>query len=84
MPSRSLSIHDAAAGSRRDPLNRPLERSDERQASVAELRARGAVFETYDFGDVFRTVDGIATSAAGEKMAWLKDPEGNLVSIGPH
>jgi hypothetical protein len=46
--------------------------------------ARGAVFETYDFGDVFRTVDGIATSAAGEKMAWLKDPEGNLVSIGAH
>jgi len=40
--------------------------------------------ETYDFGDAFRTVDGIATSAAGEKMAWLKDPEANLVSIGAH
>ncbi|CAN5580271.1 VOC family protein [soil metagenome] len=54
------------------------------EASVAELQARGAVFEEYDFGEAFRTVDGIATSAAGEKMAWLMDPEGNLISIGAH
>ena len=59
-------------------------RVDDVEVSVAELKARGAVFEAYDFGDVFRTVDGIATSSAGEKMAWLKDPEGNLVSIGAH
>ena len=26
----------------------------------AELKVRGAVFESYDFGDMFRTVDGIA------------------------
>ncbi|MDQ3690595.1 MAG: VOC family protein [Chloroflexota bacterium] len=57
-------------------------RVDDVEVSVAELKARGAMFETYDFGDAFRTVDGIATSAAGEKMAWLKDPEGNLISIG--
>jgi predicted enzyme related to lactoylglutathione lyase len=59
-------------------------RVDDVEASVAELRARGAVFEEYDFGEAFRTVDGIATSASGEKMAWLKDPEGNLISIGAH
>ncbi len=57
---------------------------DDVDVSVAELKARGAVFESYDFGEAFRTVDGIATSAAGEKMAWLKDPEGNLISIGSH
>jgi catechol 2,3-dioxygenase-like lactoylglutathione lyase family enzyme len=59
-------------------------RVDDVEVSVAELKARGAVFESYDFGDAFRTIDGIATSAAGEKMAWLKDSEGNLVSIGAH
>jgi predicted enzyme related to lactoylglutathione lyase len=57
-------------------------RVDDVEASVADLKARGAVFESYDFGDVFRTVDGIATSATGAKMAWMKDSEGNLVSIG--
>lgn len=59
-------------------------RVDDVQVSVAELKSRGAVFEAYDFGEGFRTVDGIATSAAGEAMAWLKDPEGNLLSIGSH
>ena len=57
---------------------------DDVEVSVAELKTRGAVFESYDFGDVFRTIDGIATPAAGERMAWLKDPEGNLISIGSH
>ena len=50
--------------------------------TVAELKARGAVFENYDFGEAFRTIDGIATSADGQQMAWLKDPEGNTLSIG--
>lgn len=59
-------------------------RVDDVEAAVAELKSRGAVFESYDFGEAFRTVDGIATSAQGEKMAWLKDSEGNLVSIGSH
>jgi len=59
-------------------------RVDDVEVTVAELKARGAVFEAYDFGEAFRTVEGIATSADGEKMAWLKDPEGNLISIGAH
>ncbi len=52
------------------------------EVTVAQFKARGAVFEEYDFGEVFRTVDGIATDSAGQKMAWLKDPEGNILSIG--
>lgn len=59
-------------------------RVDNVERTVAELKGRGATFEDYDFGEAFRTVDGIATSAAGKKMAWLKDPEGNLISIGSH
>jgi catechol 2,3-dioxygenase-like lactoylglutathione lyase family enzyme len=57
-------------------------------ATVAELRARGVVFEEYDFPG-FTTVDGIATIAGnypskgtGEKAVWFKDSEGNLLGIG--
>ncbi len=57
-------------------------RVDDVEGVVAQFKARGAVFESYDYGDAFRTVDGVATSADGHKMAWLKDPEGNIISIG--
>lgn len=54
---------------------------DDVEATVAELRSRGAVFEDYDFGDDFRTVEGILTSPSGRKMAWLKDSEGNILGV---
>jgi len=53
------------------------------EATVAELRARGASFEEYDFGDGLRTVDGIITLPTGQKAAWLKDSEGNILGIAP-
>jgi catechol 2,3-dioxygenase-like lactoylglutathione lyase family enzyme len=58
------------------------------EATVAALRARGVVFEEYDLPGL-KTVDGIAQIAGnypskgtGEKGAWFKDSEGNLVGIG--
>ncbi|MGD8682339.1 MAG: VOC family protein [Chloroflexota bacterium] len=54
---------------------------DDVEATVAELKSRGAVFEDYDFGEEFRTVDGILTTPDGRKMAWLKDSEGNILGI---
>ena len=54
---------------------------DDVEAAVAELRSRGAVFEDYDFGEDFRTVDGILTTPEGNKVGWLKDSEGNLIAI---
>lgn len=59
-------------------------RVDDVDVTVADLKGRGAEFEHYDFGETFRTVNGIATSPSGEKMAWLKDPDGNIISIGAH
>jgi catechol 2,3-dioxygenase-like lactoylglutathione lyase family enzyme len=58
-------------------------------STVAALRARGVVFEEYDLPGL-RTVDGIATIAGnypskggvGEKGAWFRDSEGNLLGIG--
>jgi predicted enzyme related to lactoylglutathione lyase len=54
---------------------------DDVDAAVTDLKARGAVFENYDFGEDFRTVDGILTSPSGRKMAWLKDSEGNILGV---
>jgi catechol 2,3-dioxygenase-like lactoylglutathione lyase family enzyme len=58
------------------------------EATVAALRARGVVFEEYDLPGL-KTVNGIAQIAGnypskgtGEKGAWFKDSEGNLVGIG--
>jgi catechol 2,3-dioxygenase-like lactoylglutathione lyase family enzyme len=51
-------------------------------AAHAELVSNGVVFEDYDFGDDFRTVDGVLVSEDGEKTAWFKDSEGNILAIG--
>ena len=59
------------------------------EAVVKELRRRGVVFEEYDLPGL-KTVDGIATvqgnypskGGVGERAAWFKDSEGNLLGIG--
>jgi catechol 2,3-dioxygenase-like lactoylglutathione lyase family enzyme len=59
------------------------------QATVTELRRRGVVFEKYDLPGL-KTVGGIAEvqgnypskGGIGEKAAWFRDSEGNLLGIG--
>lgn len=53
---------------------------DDIEAAVAALRDRGVSFEEYDLPG-FKTVDGIA-EIDGERAAWFKDSEGNLLAIG--
>ena len=48
----------------------------------ARLLENGVVFEDYDFGDDFRTFDGVLVSPDGEKTSWFHDSEGNIVAIG--
>jgi catechol 2,3-dioxygenase-like lactoylglutathione lyase family enzyme len=50
------------------------------EAAVSELRSNGVVFEEYDMPG-FKTVEGIA-DIEGERGAWFKDSEGNLLAIG--
>src|SRR6266850_7383043 len=49
------------------------------EAEVAELRAKGVVFEEYNMPGL-ETVNGIAT-AGGNKAAWFKDTEGNILAL---
>jgi catechol 2,3-dioxygenase-like lactoylglutathione lyase family enzyme len=50
------------------------------EAAVRALRERGVVFEEYDLPGL-RTVNGIAKIPSGVKVAWFKDPEGNILGI---
>jgi len=46
---------------------------------VAELKARGVVFEEYDMPGIGMK-NSIAT-AGGAKTAWFKDSEGNILAV---
>jgi len=49
------------------------------EAEVAELKARGVVFEEYDMPGI-KMQNGIATGG-GAKTAWFKDSEGNIMAV---
>jgi catechol 2,3-dioxygenase-like lactoylglutathione lyase family enzyme len=53
---------------------------DDLDATMAELRDRGIYFEEYDFPEL-KTVDGVA-DLDGERGAWFKDPDGNILGLG--
>jgi catechol 2,3-dioxygenase-like lactoylglutathione lyase family enzyme len=62
---------------------------DDIEETVAALKDRGVVFEDVDLPGL-RTVDGIAEisgnypskGAKGERGAWFRDSEGNMLGIG--
>ena len=61
---------------------------DDIESTVAALRLRGVVFEEYNSPGL-KTVDGIAdiegnypSKGIGERAAWFRDSEGNLLGIG--
>jgi catechol 2,3-dioxygenase-like lactoylglutathione lyase family enzyme len=49
-------------------------------AEMDELKAKGVTFEEYDIPGV-KTVDGVAEFGPGERGAWFKDSEGNLIAL---
>lgn len=49
-------------------------------AEMEELKSRGVTFEEYDIPGV-KTVEGIAEFSPGERGAWLKDSEGNILAL---
>ena len=52
------------------------------QAVAAWLRDRGVTLEKYPF--VQDRDLGIWTAPSGDKVAWFKDPDGNILSIAQH
>jgi len=53
---------------------------DDLRGEVEALRARGVVFEEYDFGSG-RTIEGILTDSDGSLNAWFTDSEGSILGL---
>jgi len=52
---------------------------DDIETSMAELRGKGVIFEQYPW--MPENSNGIMTFPNGAKVAWFKDPDGNLLSL---
>ncbi len=50
--------------------------------AVKELVSAGVTFERYDF--MHPDAHGIVTFPGGDKVAWFKDPDGNVLSLSQH
>ena len=55
---------------------------DDIEAVVATLKEKGVEFEDYPFIDNHTT--RIWTAPGGDKIAWFKDPDGNVLSVSQH
>jgi len=51
------------------------------EAIVTWLAGRGVVFDKYPF---VKDERGIWTAPSGDKVAWFKDPDGNVLSVSQH
>jgi catechol 2,3-dioxygenase-like lactoylglutathione lyase family enzyme len=49
---------------------------------VAGLQAKGVQFERFGFFE--QDTLGIWTAPGGDKVAWFKDPDGNVLSVSQH
>ena len=59
-------------------LNFPV---DNLEQTIVDLTNRGVRFEIYKEGDIKTDEKGISLSSEGPKMAWFKDPAGNVLSV---
>jgi len=49
--------------------------------AMNDLTKRGVRFEIYNEGDVKTDKKGVSLSDEGPKIAWFKDPAGNVLSV---
>jgi predicted enzyme related to lactoylglutathione lyase len=90
-PNEGVVIFEAGAGSRIFVYQRERTKAehtaitfavDDVEAVVDGLIERGLVFEQYDFGEA-KTDDRGVIEMVGVKLAWLTDPEGNILGLVP-
>jgi predicted enzyme related to lactoylglutathione lyase len=89
-PQEDVLILEAGAGTQIMVYEREATKAEHTAATfevkdldrvVVDLAAKGVQFEQYDFDDFKTDERGIAEMEGG-KMAWLKDPEGNILALG--
>ncbi len=55
---------------------------DDIDAAVKQLADNGVAFERYDF--IQQNEAGIWDTPGGARVAWFKDPDGNVLSVSQH
>jgi hypothetical protein len=53
-------------------------------AAVRELAPRGVRFEQWGLAFMKQDEHGVWTPPSGDRVAWFKDPDGNVLSISQH
>lgn len=53
--------------------------TDDIVRTISNLTANGIIFERYNF--IEQDENGIWTAPGGTRVAWFKDPDGNLLSV---
>jgi len=56
--------------------------TDDVDGLVDELTSAGVSFEQYDMEGMKTNEKGIVEFEGGDKGAWFKDPEGNVIAVG--
>ena len=59
-------------------LNFPVDSVDR---TVEALKERGVKFEIYTDGPVKTDARGVSSSPGGPRIAWFRDPSGNILSV---
>jgi catechol 2,3-dioxygenase-like lactoylglutathione lyase family enzyme len=57
---------------------------DDIEAAIRELTPRGVRFEQFNLPFMTQDPLGVWTPPNGDKVAWFKDPDGNVLSISQH
>jgi catechol 2,3-dioxygenase-like lactoylglutathione lyase family enzyme len=57
---------------------------DDIHAAIRELSARGVHFEQFNLPFMKQDELGVWTPPNGDRVAWFKDPDGNVLSISHH
>lgn len=52
------------------------------ESAIRRLEQKGAAFERYP--NMGQDAQGICTFPNGDKVAWFKDPDGNVLSLSQH
>jgi len=52
------------------------------ETTITELQTKGIVFEKFGLKD--QDERGIWSAPGGDKVAWFKDPDGNILSVSQH
>jgi predicted enzyme related to lactoylglutathione lyase len=57
---------------------------DDIDGAIRELTSQGVHFEQYDLPFLKQDESGVWTAPTGDRVAWFKDPEGNVLSVSQH